>query len=75
MNEHSAIFGQGWLVRITYNTDQNGAWVADDDYSNITLHGPFDTVEEAQEWMNRYPDGDRDLKDMDAICFNKVKGD
>lgn len=73
MSDHSASFGESWAVRITYNTDPDGNWVEDDDYSNVTLHGPFDTVEEATEWMETYPDGDRDLKDMDLVVINRVR--
>ena len=69
----SAEFGQAWLVQIIYNTDPTGKWVDGNlDDSNRTLHGPFRTVEEAVEWMDAYPDGDTDIYDMDAICFNRV---
>lgn len=69
----SAVYGGFWLVRITYNTDPEGVWVDEDDYSNQTLHGPFESPEEAQSWMDAYPDGDKDLKDMDVLMVNKVR--
>lgn len=69
----SAEFGQSFAVRVTYNTDPEGNWVDDDDYDNFTLHGTFDTEEEANEWIEAYPDGDRDLKDIDVININRVR--
>ena len=69
---HSAEFGEAYAVRITYNTDPDGAWVAEDDHSNVTLHGTFDTRDEADEWMATYPD-DKDVKDMDVIVINRVR--
>lgn len=71
--ETSASFGECWAVRITYNTDPDGNWVTEDDYSNVTLHGTFDTQEEADEWLQAYPDGDKDVKDMDLIVINRVR--
>lgn len=70
----SAEFGMSPLVavRVTYNTDPEGNWVADDNYENFTLHGPM-TRAEADLWIQAYPDGDRDLKDMDVIEFNEVR--
>jgi hypothetical protein len=69
----SASFGHLHLVRITYNTDPEGAWVDDADYGNVTLHGPFETEDEAMAWMEAYPDGDTDVKDMDVVVINKVR--
>lgn len=69
----SASFGEAWFVRIFYNTDPEGEWVEEGDWSNVTLHGPFNTRKEADEWMEAYPDGDRDLKDMDIILVNRVR--
>jgi len=69
----SAEFGVLYAVRVTYNTDTEGNWVADDDYSNFTLHGDFDSAEHAAVWMESYPDGDKDLKDMDVITINRVR--
>jgi len=69
----SAEFGETFAVRVTYNTDPDGNWVDDDDYSNYTLHGGDMTQEEAEEWIEAYPDGDRDLKDIDIININRVR--
>lgn len=69
----SAEFGEMHAVRITYNTDPEGNWVEFEDNSNVTLHGTFDTEAEAMEWMIAYPDGDKDVKDMDVICINRVR--
>jgi hypothetical protein len=69
----SAEFGLTWLVRIFYNTDPEGVWVEEGDWSNVTLHGEFTSQEEAEAWMEAYPDGDRDLKDMDVIAVNRVR--
>jgi hypothetical protein len=69
----SAEFGEFYVVRITYNRDPEGTWVEDDDYTNFTLHGDFDAIEQAQNWMELYPDGDRDIKDMDIVNVNRVR--
>lgn len=58
--------GEHLLVEIIYNTGPDGAWVDEDDYSNRTLHGPFVSIEEAQSWMEAYPDGDTEIKDMET---------
>jgi hypothetical protein len=68
----SASYGELWAVEIIYNTDPEGNWVDDDDYSNRTLHGPL-TRAEAEEWMDAYPDEDRDLKDMNIVVMNAVR--
>lgn len=68
----SAAFGHLPLVRITYNTGPDGAWLDDDDYSAETLHGPFATEAEAQEWLQAYPD-DTDVRDMDVLVLNAVR--
>ena len=74
--ETSASYGQHYLVRITYNTDPEGNWVDGNiDDSNQTLHGPFFTQDEAETWIIAYPDGDKDVCDMDVICFNRVRPD
>lgn len=72
--ETSASFGMSTtaIVRVTYNTDVDGAWVDEDDHSNQTFHGPFADLDEAQAWMEAYPD-DTDVKDMDAITLNAVR--
>lgn len=69
----SAIFGMQWLVEVVYNTDPDGNWVDDDDYSNKTLHGPFVSEDEAVQWIDAYPDGDRDLKDISVLGMNAVR--
>jgi hypothetical protein len=71
--ETSAAYGLQWAVRITYNTDPEGVWVEWEDNSNVTLHGCFDTEEQANEWLIAYPDGDKDVKDMDVIGINRVR--
>ena len=50
-----------WLVRIFSDSTVNG-------WNNIYF-GPFQTEEEAGEWMNAYPD-DEDVVDMDAFFLN-----
>jgi len=69
----SASYGECWAVEVVYNTDPEGNWVDDDNYDNRTLHGVFETEEEAVAWMEAYPDGDRDLKDMSVIVMNRVR--
>ena len=69
----SAQFGETWLVRIFYNTDPEGKWVEYDDWGNVTLHGEFSSQEEAEAWLEAYPDGDKDVKDMDVILVNRVR--
>lgn len=68
-----ARFGQCYAVRVTWNTDPEGVWVAEDDWSNVTVHGTFDTKEEADEWLQAaFPD-DTDVKDMDVVVINRVR--
>jgi hypothetical protein len=69
----SAQFGETWLVRIFYNTDPEGTWVEEGDWTNVTLHGEFSSSEEAEAWLEAYPDGDKDVKDMDIILVNRVR--
>lgn len=69
----SAQFGETWLVRIFYNTDPEGKWVEEGDWTNVTLHGEFSSSEEAEAWLEAYPDGDKDVKDMDIILINRVR--
>jgi hypothetical protein len=71
--ETSAAYGMQWAVRITYNTDPEGVWVEWEDNSNVTLHGEFDSPELAMQWIEAYPDGDKDVKDMDVIGINRVR--
>ena len=69
----SANFGYAVLVKIEYRKDEWGIEVADDipEYPH-TLHGPFFTQEEAQEWMDAYPD-DEDVVEMTALTINNVR--
>jgi hypothetical protein len=69
----SAEFGTLYAVRVTYNTDPEGVWVEFEDNSNFTLHGGFDSRDEAESWLEAYPDGDKDVKDMDIIVMNRVR--
>ena len=71
--ETSAEFGTHWMVEITYNTDPDGKWVDEDDFSNKTFHGPFDSEDEAVAWMEAYPDGDTDVRDMNTAVLNRVR--
>lgn len=77
LNEYGAIdtsssFGHSVIIEVTYNTDPEGKWVDDDNYENRTLHGPFSNEDEAQAWMNDYPD-DTDVKDMTTLVLNAVR--
>ena len=72
MTEHSAVFGQGFLVMIEYTTEADGEPVAEDCDPPNTLHGPFDTEAEAVQWMETYPDFD-ELDDMTVVTFNRVR--
>lgn len=72
--ETSAAYGHLWLVEVTYNTDTEGRWVADDNYENRTLHGPFYTEVEANEWLQDYPD-DTDVKEMRVVVLNTVRSE
>ena len=69
----SASYGELFAVRVTYNTDPDGKWVDFEDNSNVTLHGTFDSAELAMQWIEAYPDGDKDVKDMDVININRVR--
>jgi len=73
--ETSASFGMTdmAIVRVTYNTDHEGKVLGEDDNSSQTFHGPFASLDEAGEWMEAYPDGDKDVKDMDAFALNAVR--
>lgn len=53
-----------WVVETFYNTDPSGKWVDYDDWSNATLHGPFDAEAEADEFMQDFLADDTDVKDM-----------
>jgi len=71
---HSADFGDLWLVRVTYHTDSDGKPV--DVMTELdlpqTLHGPFDTIEEADRWVQSYPDS-TDVAEVDLVVLNKVR--
>lgn len=60
------------FVEIVYNTDPEGAWVEDGDYSNRTLHGPFASEDDAHTWLDTRTDGDRDVKDVTIGLLNKA---
>lgn len=70
----SAEYGQAWGVEITYHTDFDGRKIdpAKEDHPR-TLHGTFDTPEEASAWMDAYPDGDTDVEDMVLVVINRVR--
>lgn len=59
-----------YVVETIYNTDAKGKWVDFDDHSNRTLHGPFDTEADADEFMSTFLEDDTDVKDMTRICIN-----
>jgi hypothetical protein len=61
-----------YFVEIVYNTDPEGAWVDDDDYSNRTLHGPFASEDDAHTWLDTRTDGDKDVKDVTIGVLNKA---
>jgi hypothetical protein len=54
--------GEAWVVEFVYNTDPEGAPVDEDDWSNRTLHGPFETEEDAHAWAGEQPE-DEDVKE------------
>lgn len=58
-----------YVVETIYNTDPEGGPVAEDDYSNRTLHGPFTSGDAAQRWMDDQPD-DMDVREMYAFDLN-----
>jgi hypothetical protein len=70
----SASYGDLWHVRITYYTDFDGRKV-DPGKEELpeTFHGPFETQEEAVEWVEAYPDGDTDIEDIVVGVLNKVR--
>lgn len=58
----SAPEGEAWIVEFVYNTDPDGKPVDEDDWSNRTLHGPFETEEDADRWAGEQPE-DEDVKE------------
>jgi hypothetical protein len=70
---HSAEFGHQWLVKVEYNTEADGSQVlCNTTIWPETLHGPFDTIEEAAAWMDSYPD-DPDVVEVSVIVMNRVR--
>lgn len=61
-----------YFVEILYNSDPDGKWVDDDDWSNRTLHGPFASEDAAHTWLDTRTDGDRDVKDVTIGILNKA---
>lgn len=63
-------------VKVFWNTHSDGHAVDfeeidwDDINAPISIYGPFDSLEEAESWMDYYPDGDDDLYDMEADDYN-----
>jgi hypothetical protein len=60
MSKHTQEVGM-WLVRIVEDKTVDGR-------SNFYF-GPFNTPEEASEWMDAYPD-DENILEMDAFFLN-----
>lgn len=63
------------LVKAYFSTDENGKYVLDDydDIEDLPIcyYGPFDTMEEAVNWMeDEYPDDDEDLYEIVADDFD-----
>lgn len=58
------------LVKAYWNTEADGTPVPEntpDEDRPISYYGPFDSIEDAESWMNYdYPDGDTDLYEMEA---------
>lgn len=73
-DRHSAAFGHAYLVEIEWSTDHENRVIPEDEPPARTLHGPFDTSEEATEWLQTYPD-DPDIYEMTVVVINRVKGD
>lgn len=68
----SAEFGESLLVEVTYNTTAENVIADNDDDSNITLHGPFFDRDEADRWIQDYPDS-TDVRDFRVIFVNNVR--
>lgn len=70
----SAEFGTSVVVKVTYYTEADGRQV-DIDLAALpcTLHGPFIDEDEAQAWIDAYPDGDTDIEDIVTITLNSVR--
>lgn len=71
--ETSAEFGECWFAQIEYNTHADGSEVFGfEEDPPRTLHGPFDSPQEAADWLNAYPD-DTDVHDMTVQVMNRVR--
>lgn len=64
-------------VKVFWNTHPDGSpvdtekvdWDAED--APISIYGPFDSIDDAQDWMdNDYPEGDDDVHDMEADDYD-----
>jgi hypothetical protein len=69
----SADYGEAYLVQVTYNSDPENNRVPFEDASNITLHGPFDTKKEADDWIMAYPEDSRDVRGLEIVVMNRVR--
>jgi len=72
----SAGFGECWFAMIEYNTDSEGREIDVEDEEtqreSVTYHGPFDTPQEAADWLNAWPDGDTEIHEMTVLLMNRV---
>lgn len=72
----SAIYGQrDVVVEVEYNTHADGAEVLEGDETPRTLHGPFASMDEADEWMNNFCPDDTDIAEVRAFFLNAVRPD
>ena len=70
----SSEFGELYMVRIDYNTDDDGREVDPNDLPlPCTFHGPFVGVAEASEWADARVNGDTNVVDALVIALNKVR--
>lgn len=75
MIDTSAVYGESYIVQVVYNTDPAGNKEPRETRGlgdNYTLHGSFDTFEEARAWGEAYPD-DPDVSSMDILVMNRVR--
>lgn len=69
----SAEYGEALLVKIEWNTDFDGREIdPEKEAYPATFHGEFFSPEEAQEWMDAYPE-DTDVHDMFTVPLNRVR--
>ena len=68
-----AIYGYCYMVEIEWSTDFDGRVIdpTQEEYAR-TLHGPFETRAEADQWMYDFPE-DTDIADMRSIICNRVQ--